>query len=207
MREDLVAAVAERRAAFRHRLAEIRPESAAEWERVWPFSMRRHAANVHGNRRLFAAHEAFHCNAVLRVAAAAPVRWKKDRALFHRAMRPFFARTWHVPHARWRYPYFGRAANLALLPGLAAVRGVRALATGELRARQGPWPKWSHVADSPAADELRRAHPLLASPLAEVFAPGATEDAVARAVRDGWHPLRRLIVLQAAYLLARAAGD
>ncbi|HEU0076378.1 MAG TPA: asparagine synthase-related protein, partial [Longimicrobiaceae bacterium] len=163
VRDELADAVAERRAAFRHRLAELRPESAAEWERVWPFSMRKHAANVHGNRRLFAAHEAFHCNAVVKVAAAAPVSWKTGRALFHRAMRPFFARTWHVPHARWRYPYFGRAANLALLPGLAAARGVRALATGELRARQGPWPKWSHVADSRAADELRRAHPLLAS--------------------------------------------
>ncbi len=207
VREELVAAVAERRAAFRHRLAELRPESAAEWERVWPFSMRKHAANVHGNRRLFAAHEAFHCNAVVGVAAAAPVRWKRDRALFHRAMRPFFARTWHVPHARWRYPYFGRAANLALLPGLAAARGVRALATGELRARQGPWPKWSHVAGSPAADELRRAHPLLASPLAAVFAPGATEEEVARALREGWHPLRRLVALQAAYLLGRAAGE
>jgi hypothetical protein len=207
VREELAAEVAERRAAFRHRLAELRPESAAEWERVWPFSMRKHAANVHGNRRLFAAHEAFHCNAVVEVAAAAPVRWKKDRALFYRAMRPFFARTWHVPHARWRYPYFGRAANLALLPGLAAVRGVRALATGELRARQGPWPKWSHVANSRAADELRRAHPLLASPLAGIFAPGAGEDEVARAVREGWHPLRRLVVLQAAYLLGKAARE
>jgi hypothetical protein len=207
VRAELADAVAERRAAFRHRLAELRPESAAEWERVWPFSMRKHAANVHGNRRLFAAHEAFHCNAVVRVAAAAPARWKTGRALFHRAMRPFFARTWHVPHARWRYPYFGRAANLALLPGLAAVRGVRALATGELRARQGPWPKWSHVAGSRAADDLRRAHPLLSSPLAQVFAPGATEDDVARAVREGWHPLRRLIVLQAAYLLAKAAEE
>ncbi|HEX8276390.1 MAG TPA: asparagine synthase-related protein [Longimicrobiaceae bacterium] len=204
VREELVAAVAERRAAFRHRLAELRPESAAEWERVWPFSMRKHAANVHGNRRLFAAHEAFHCNAVVKVAAAVPVGWKKDRTLFHRAMRPFFARTWHVPHSRWRYPYFGRAANLALLPGLAAARAVRALATGELRARQGPWPKWSKVAGSRAADDLRRAHPLLASPLAEVFAPGATEDDVARAMREGWHPLRRLIALQAAYLLGKA---
>ncbi|HEX2091283.1 MAG TPA: hypothetical protein VHG28_02730, partial [Longimicrobiaceae bacterium] len=52
VREELVRAVAERRAAFRRRLAELRPESAPEWERVWPFSMRKHAANVHGNRRL-----------------------------------------------------------------------------------------------------------------------------------------------------------
>ncbi|MEW5927622.1 MAG: asparagine synthase-related protein [Gemmatimonadota bacterium] len=206
VREELAAAVAERRAAFRHRLAELRPESAAEWERVWPFPMRKHAANVHGNRRLFAAHEAYHCNAVVKVAAAVPVRWKTDRALFTRAMRPFFARTWHVPHSRWRYPYFGRAANLALLPGLAAARAVRALATGELRARQGPWPKWSHVASSRAAEELRRAHPLLSSPLASVFAPGATEDDVARAVREGWHPLRRLVALQAAYLLGKAGN-
>jgi asparagine synthetase B (glutamine-hydrolysing) len=206
LREELVRAAAERRAELRRRLAEIRPETAPEWERVYPFSMRKHGANVHGNRRLFAAHEAYHCNAVVKLAAEVPLRWKLDRALFHRAMRPFFRKTWHVPHGRYRFPYFGRASNALLYPALGVARGVRALATGEVRAPQGPWPKWNRVANSAAAGELRRAHPVLESPLAELFAPGVTEDEVARAVREHWHPLRRMVLLQAAYLLERARG-
>ncbi|HEX2093762.1 MAG TPA: hypothetical protein VHG28_15275, partial [Longimicrobiaceae bacterium] len=157
--------------------------------------------------RLFAAHEVYHCNAVVKLAASVPVRWKAGRTLFRRAMKPFLARTWYVPHARYLFPYFGRAANLALLPGLAAARGVRALATGEVRARQGPWPRWAHIAGSPEAEGKRREHPLLESPLASVFVPGATEEEIGRVLRERWHPLRRLVALQAAYLLARARDD
>ncbi|HEX7240573.1 MAG TPA: asparagine synthase-related protein, partial [Longimicrobiaceae bacterium] len=207
LREELVQAVAERRAALRRRLAEIRPGSAPEWERIYPFSMRKHGANVHGNRRLFAAHEAYHATAVLRVAASVPAGWKRDRALFHRAMKPFFARTWSIPHARYRFPYFGRAANLLLLPPLAAARGVRALATGEVRARQGPWPKWSRVAGSAEAAARGERSPVLASPLASAFVPGASEEEIGRAVRSEWHPLRRLMLLQLSYLLAKAQEE
>jgi hypothetical protein len=202
LRDELVQAVAERRAAFRARVAELRPESAVEWERLWPFSMRKHAANVHGNRRLFASHEAYHASTVVKLAASVPLRWKVSRALFHRAMRPFFARTWYVPHARYRYPYFGWAPNLLLYPALGVARGLRALLTGEIRARQGPWPKWSRVANSAAADEARREHPVLDSPLRSVFIP-TSEAEIDAAVRRQWHPLRRLVLLQMAYLMKR----
>lgn len=207
LRGELVRAVAERRAAFRERVMALRPGTAVEWERLWPFSMRVHGANVHGNRRLFAVHEAFHCNAVVKLAAAVPLGWKVHRALFRGAMRPLLARTWHVPHSEYRYPYFGRAANLLLLPGLAAARGLRALATGEVRARQRPWPRWRQVDGSEAAAGRRREHPVLDSPLASVFPPGMAEEEIWRTLREGWHPLRRLVALQASYLLAKARGE
>ncbi len=196
MRPEVVRAVAERRAAYRAALAEIRPETAGEWERLYPFTQRKHSANFHGNRRLFASHEPYHSVALVKLAAAAPLRWKRGRALFHEAVRPLLARSWHVPHARWRFPYFGRAANLPLTVGLRVARGVRAVAAGELRARQGPWPKWRTVVASPMMEEKRRAYPVLASPVAKVF---TREDDVERAVAE-WHPLRQLILLQLSYL-------
>jgi hypothetical protein len=195
-----VRAVADRRAAFVRWLAEIRPTTAEEWSKLYPFSQRKHSANFQGNRRLFASHEPYHSVALVGVAAAAPLRWKQGRALFHEAVRPLLARSWYVPHARWRFPYFGRAANLPLTVGLRIARGVRAVATGELRARQGPWPKWRTVVSSPMMAEKRRAYPIFESALAGAFA-ATREDEVERAVAE-WHPLRQLILLQLSYLTA-----
>jgi hypothetical protein len=202
MRPEMVRAVAERRAEFRRTLTEIRPQTAGEWERLYPFTQRKHAANFHGNRRLFASHEPYHSVALVKLAAAAPLRWKRGRALFHEAVRPLLAPSWYVPHARWRFPYFGRAANLPLTVGLRVARGVRAVAAGELRARQGPWPKWRSVVASPMMAEKRRAYPVTGSRLATVFT-GSTEDEVQRAVAR-WAPLRQLLLLQLAYLARRA---
>lgn len=199
MRPEVVRAVAERRAAYRAALAEIRPETAGEWERLYPFTQRKHSANFHGNRRLFRSHEPYHSVALVKLAAAAPLRWKRGRGLFHEAVRPLLARSWYVPHARWRFPYFGRAANLPLTVGLRVARGVRAVAAGELRARQGPWPKWRTVVASPMMAEKRRAYPVAGSPLAAVFTASSDEE-VQRAVGD-WAPLRQLILLQLSYLL------
>jgi hypothetical protein len=198
LRPELLEAVAERRRALRARMAGMRPETAGEWDRIWPFSMRRHPANFHGNRRLFTSHEPFHAVELVKLAAAVPLRWKQGRVLFHEAMKPLFARAWYVPHARWRYPYFGRAANLPLTVGLRVARGVRAVATGELRARQGPWPKWRTVVASPVMSEKRRAYPVTRSPLGATFS-AAREDEIERAVAT-WHPLRQLILLQLSYL-------
>jgi hypothetical protein len=201
LRAGLVEEVEARRSEFRRWLAQFRPETAREWDKLYPFTQRKSSSNFHGNRRLFASHEPFHSVALVKLAAAVPPRWKQGRVLFHDAMKPLFARSWYVPHSRWRYPYFGRAANLPLTVGLRVARGVRAVVTGELRARQGPWPKSRTVVASPAMAEKRRAYPVLDSPLAVVFSASG-EDEVAAAV-SRWPPLRQLMVLQLAYL-ARA---
>jgi hypothetical protein len=198
LRADLLQAVAERRSAFRRWLEEFRPTTAQEWEKLYPFTQRKHSANFHGNRRLFASHEPYHSVAIVALAGAVPLRWKQGRALFHQAMKPLFAPSWHVPHSRWRYPYFGRAANLPLTVGLRVARGVRAVVTGEVRARQGPWPKWRSVVESPMMAEKRRAYPVTASPIAAAFNATREED-VERAVAQ-WHPLRQLLLLQLSYL-------
>jgi len=198
LRDDLVREVAERRTAFRRWLAEMRPDSAREWESIWPFSVRKHGGNLHGNRRMFASHEPYHGNAVVKIAAGVPLRWKYHRALFLRAMRPFLRKAWYVPHANYRYPYFGRYANLPLVAGLAVGRGVRALVKGEVRARHRPWPKWRTVVDSGAMHRVRREHPLLESPLRAVFDERA--EPLEEIVSREWHPLRQILLLQLVYL-------
>jgi hypothetical protein len=205
LRGDLLDQVVARRLAFRRWLAEFRPASAAEWEVLWPFTQRVHGANYHGNRRMFASQEPYHANAVVRIAAAVPAEWKRHRRLFHAAMKPLFRRSWAVPHSRWRYPYFGAAANLPLAAGLRLTRGVHALLSGELRARQHPWPKWRTVARSEAATAKLHRYAPWDGPLREIFTDPSAE-AVVASIRSEWHPLRQLILLQLGYL-GRMATD
>jgi hypothetical protein len=197
-REELVQAVAERRERFRRQLGELRPESVAEWMVIYPFAARNFGGNLHGHRRLFRAHEPFHANAVLEVAAAVPMAWKRGGSLFREAMRPFFARTWAIPHARAGLPYFPRSANLLLTPLLEAGRGLRTLLSGEIGTHQGPWPRWDRLLDSPAGEAIRRAHPVVTTPLEGIFesaSPASVEAATAQ-----WAPFRRLMLPQAVIL-------
>ncbi|HEU0298889.1 MAG TPA: hypothetical protein VFR37_05525 [Longimicrobium sp.] len=206
IRRDLLEQVVARRLAFRRWLAELRPASAAEWEVLWPFTQRVHGANFHGNRRMFASQEPYHASAVVRIAAAVPAEWKRHRRLFHAAMKPLFRRSWAVPHSRWRYPYFGAAANLPLAAGLRVTRGVRALLAGELSVRHHPWPKWRTVARSEAATAKLHRYAPWDGPLRDVFTD-ASADAVVASIRGEWHPLRQLILLQLGYLGRMAADE
>ena len=198
IRPELLMEAKERRSKFLREVREIRPSTANEWAQIWPFAMRKHGANVDGNRRLFATHEVFHANGVLDVAAAAPLEWKKGRRLFQEATKPFLRRTMFVPHANYYFPAFGRALNYALVPVLAAARGLRAVAMGEIRARQAPWPTSSSIVKSAAAAKKRDAHPVCESPLRSVFVPAPPaeiESAVSK-----WYSMRRLLLLQLTYL-------
>jgi len=201
LREELVQAVAERRDQFRRRLRAIRPESANEWMVVYPFAARNFGGNLHGHRRLFRSHEPYHARAVLEVAAGVPIGWKRGGVLFREAMRPFFTRTWAIPHARGSFPYFPRPVNLLLTPWREAGRGIRTVLSGELGRHQGPWPRWERLLDSPAGEAARRAHPVVETSLAGLFA--VNEAVTIEAATARWAPFRRLMLLQLAVLLGR----
>jgi hypothetical protein len=201
LREELLREADARRNAFRQELLELRPDSADEWLQLWPFSMRKHGGNVDGNRRLFRAHEAFHATAVLDVAATAPAAWKRHRRLYHRAFQPLFAPARFVPHAEYRFPYYNRLGNLLLVPALIVGRGVRGLLRGELRARHRPWPRWSSLVNAPEMRALEQALLLRDEVLGGLF-DVAPERAAAGLAE--WPALRRLLLLQLAYL-TRAA--
>ena len=126
----------------------------------------------------------------------------RPRRLFVAAMRPLLRRSWYVPHARSRSPYFGAAPNLLLGALLRAGRGARDLAVGELRLRQGPWPRWAEVAGSAATDAAWRRYPLEDSALRDLFLP-ELEPAAIRASLRALHPLGQMMALQ----LAMLTGD
>lgn len=197
VREDLLREAADRRTAFRRWMAELRPGSADEWQFIYPFSMRKYAAVLHGNRRLFATHEPFMSSPVVRLAASVPQAWKLDRKLFYRAVRPLLARSWWVPHTRNRLPYFPHAVNVAARPLLGLARGARALVTGTLSAPQESWPDWNALALTPLMRQKLREHPLHESPLRDVL---AMEDS---RVMSRWPGLKQLAALQLAYLTRR----
>ena len=199
LREELLDAVDERRNEFLDWLRQWRPETAEEWMQLWPFSMRKHGGNLEGNRRLFRSWEAFHATAVLDVAAAAPVSYKRRRRLFRRAMRPLLRPTAWVPHTEYRFPYLGPLGNALVLPALAVARGGRALATGEVRVRHRPWPKWRALVASEAMRERESAVDPAGTALAGLFddsGPGAVA-----AARADWYALRRLMLAQLGYVL------
>lgn len=195
VRDDLLREAAERRTAFRRWMAELRPESADEWSFIYPFSMRKYAAVLHGNRRLFSTHEPFMSNAVVRLAASVPQAWKLDRKLFYRAARPLLARSWWVPHTRNRLPYFPHAVNVAARPLLGLARGARALVTGTLNAPQESWPDWDALVRIPLMRKKLQAYPLHDSPLGSVL---TVEDS---RVVTRWPGLKQLVALQLAYLV------
>jgi asparagine synthetase B (glutamine-hydrolysing) len=194
VRDDLLREAADRRTAFRRWMAEMRPQSADEWQFIYPFSMRKYAAVLHGNRRLFATHEPFMSNPVVRLAASVPQGWKLDRKLFFRAARPLLARSWWVPHTRNRLPYFPHAVNVAARPLLGLARGARALVTGTLSAPQESWPDWDALVRTRPMRQKLREHPLHESPLREVLA--MTDSRIV----SRWPGLKQLVALQLAYL-------
>jgi hypothetical protein len=198
IRPALLAEAAERRNAYRAELAQLRPRSADEWSRIYPFTMRKYAANHHGNRRLFRVHEPFMSNPVVRLAASVPQQWKVNRRLFHLAIAPLLRPSWWVPHARNRFPSLGVRANAVARPLLGLARDARALATGEWRANQESWPLWDQLVQSPAMSRAESRVPLAASALAEIVE--TADDARIREQMRTWAPRQRLTALQVAYL-------
>jgi hypothetical protein len=198
IRPALLAEAAERRNAYRAELARLRPRSADEWSRIYPFTMRKYAANHHGNRRLFRVHEPFMSNPVVRLAASVPQRWKVNRRLFHLAIAPLLQPSWWVPHSRNRFPSLGVRGNAIARPLLGLARDARALATGEWRANQESWPLWDKLVQSPAMSQAEARVPLAASALAEIVE--TADDARIREQMRTWPPRQRLTALQVAYL-------
>jgi hypothetical protein len=198
IRPALLREAAARRDAYRAELARLRPRSADEWSRIYPFTMRKYAANHHGNRRLFRVHEPFMSNPVVRLAASVPQRWKVDRRLFHLAIAPLLRPSWYVPHARNRFPSLGGRGNTLARPLLGLARDVRALATGEWGANQESWPLWDKLVQSPAMSQAEARIPLAASALAAIVE--TADDARIREQMRTWGPRQRLTALQVAYL-------
>lgn len=202
LREELLREVEVRRDAHRELIRGMRPFSASEWLVLWPFSMRATGSNIHGSRRLFRDYEPYVSNGILEIAAAVPQWWKRERLLFYRAMRPFLAPSWYVPHGRSKYPFFGPIANVPLGLGVKWARRFRDRAAGEGGRVQGPWPELSQLVATPAMHTRRSTLPLEETPLAGLFEPGLNPRDRREAQRR-WTPEQQLGFLQLVHLVSR----
>ena len=198
VRQELLVAAVARREARRAALRELRPESATEWMRIWPFGVRKPAAAWLGHRRLFRAHEPFMSDAVVRLAAAVPIEWKLDRRLFAKAMRPYLKPSRFIPHGRNTFPYFGRATSLALGAGVGVARFTADVVRGRLGRSQGPWPDWRRLVESDRFAELLVRHPIAGARAAAIF-EATSPAAIEAVVRERWSPKQQLMYAQLAF--------
>ncbi|MBN2895155.1 MAG: hypothetical protein JXK05_04590 [Campylobacterales bacterium] len=115
IKPEILQEIDRRRREHFARLEALRPTSAHEWFAFWPATMRMTIVNFHTTRRLFCSYEPFFCNASVKIAAGVAVRWKLNRRLFHRVVRPFLRPSRHIAHADGRLPYCSFWANAPLV--------------------------------------------------------------------------------------------
>jgi hypothetical protein len=196
LRPQVAEALGQRWRWHYERVADLRGDSASEWTRLWPFSMRAASAWFHTNRRLFRAVEPYLDRQIIEISASVPQEWKLNRTLFHAAFRPFLSPSWHIGHSKAQFPYFGRRANVVLGAWILAVRKLKA-AVGAKGRDEGPWKRRSEIGAHPkvldmAGEVADRWYELSASLLCDEY-----RDVGGRALP----PLARLHLLQVASCL------
>ncbi len=191
---ELVDEVYARRLAHYDRVAALRPESAAEWTHIWPWSPQTNGgADVTGNRRLFRSFEVFTDIEIIKLCARVPLSWKLNHRLFQRAMKPFLRPTWMLPHATEGYfPYFSTATNIFLRPGNLLCWKLQDRLRGP-EDNPGPWPVYSRVVASQAMKDLE--HSLLQQHGGLLYGI-VTEAHQEKPLADWLSPLQRLQLAQ-----------
>lgn len=164
----------ERRSAHLHRVRGVRPASHTEWFTIWPITMHTDVSYFYPNRRLFRSYEPFMCKEAVKIAAAVPIGWKRNRRLFHGAAKPVLAIAKYVPHADGRLPYFPWWINLVIRFHYRVWRraGKR---MGLIKGSQGPWSDLSEVIRSDACQDAIKGYASRDGRLKELFSADAEQ--------------------------------
>lgn len=153
--ESFVDGVFHRRQKHLEIIKGFRPTTSAEWFNLWPISQDRDICNFVGNRRLFRSFEPFMSLECLKVAASVPQVMKINRRLFQKAMRPFMAASWYVPHSvHGFFPFCSRLQNIPLVRMVKLFRKISSRIKKDFNNNQGPWPNWSSVVKTERMHEL-----------------------------------------------------
>jgi len=134
----VLALIDQRRQRLISKLEEYRSDSVHEWFLNWPRTMGPASPTISVNRRLFRSYEPFLSNDVIKIAAAVPVDWKCNRILFHKAMKPAFKRSKHIPHSKGWFPYYCWWANIPIRITVGLYRRI-GNKTGFIKGQQGSW--------------------------------------------------------------------
>ena len=150
---DLLSEISSRRLCHLRNVKEVRQHTNHEWFMLWPSTMRPAIPNIYCNRRLFRSYEVFLSKDVVKLCAAVPTRWKLNRRLFYKTMRPFYGPSRWISHSDGRFPYLPWWANM---PVQFTVLSGRKMSKqfGAIQGDQGPWANWNQVTREEAWSSL-----------------------------------------------------
>ncbi len=141
----LARSVNNRRRIYNSRLKHVRPRSWAEWHSLTPACMNTNLAFLFINRRLFPSCEPFADALLVKTSAAIPHKWKINRQLFYRAMRPVLRQTRWIPHGNGLFPYFNVWSNIPVRVIRRFQRKFWKKKAPNSTHNDGPWPNWEEV--------------------------------------------------------------
>lgn len=150
--ERLQAEVAKRKVKFNKKLKNIRPNTWAEWHGVWPATMNTNTTSLHVNRRMYVSYEPFMDSRMMALSAKTLQRWKLNRKLFAKAMKPLFKKVKFIPHGEGFFPSFGLLVNGPLTILLIIKKKIENISTKFLNRQttnQGPWQLFEDIAQTP----------------------------------------------------------
>ena len=125
-------------------VTQLRPASANEWFNFYPCSMHNDIPYLYSSRRLYRCYEPFMCKEAVKISASVPNKWKLNRILFNRAMKPFLKPGKWLPHADGRLPYFSWKLNIPIhLCSWLCLSTTRKV--GFIKGNQGPWCDWKFI--------------------------------------------------------------
>jgi asparagine synthetase B (glutamine-hydrolysing) len=145
--ESIVKKITQRRKEHYSRIKEIRSTSINEWFNLWPITMATETPNIHFNRRLFKSYEPFLSNEVVKISASIPYKWKMNRLLFHKIVKPSFRKCKDLKHASGWHPYYGWQINSCLkFKNIMENKIKRKLNLKDKN--HGPWGDWNLIMKS-----------------------------------------------------------
>ena len=150
MNESIRCEVANRRKLHGLYVQKFRPGDYSEWAQFWPSSIRVALPNLSTNRRLFRTYEPFLCNDIVKLCAAAPVKWKRKNRLYHKAMHPYLKKSRWLIHQEGSLPYYPWWINALPLSMLSVWRIRKKIRKpSPATAHEGPWGNWKTTMDTP----------------------------------------------------------
>lgn len=143
IKNDILLEIDNRRKKHMNYIKNLRPTSCHEWFMLWPYSMRDAMPNLSVNRRLFPSYEIYTSKDVVKISAAVPTKWKINRKLFRKAVKPALKASKWIQHADGRLPYYPWYVNSFIqLPRWSRQMFNRLFKS---KVNDGPWANWGQV--------------------------------------------------------------
>lgn len=196
--DSMLSEVNRRRSNHFAMVQNIRPRSVHEWFSMWPISMHSDISNLHSNRRLFRSYEPFMANTVVKLAAAVPQDWKRNRLLFHRMASPLFELTKQIPHPNGWMPFHQGWQPYSPWYDTCFTRPlVKAWRRNQKRmgCYQGTWCDWNTVMQSEAWKKTIEQYTAANNTLDRIFTTDVKQ--LLERSDSGLHTLQKVNLLQA----------